>query len=88
MLPALVCFDAGFTLMRPRETMEARLARILQGHGHDASAEDLRLAWEAADAWFWETYHHPGNDAWTNDAGPVTAAQVAAVRDKAPPQEQ
>ncbi|HET9852948.1 MAG TPA: HAD-IA family hydrolase [Candidatus Limnocylindrales bacterium] len=69
MLPALVCFDAGFTLMRPRETMEARLSRILQGHGHEASAEDLRLAWEAADAWFWETYHQPGNDAWTNDAG-------------------
>jgi len=69
MLPALVCFDAGFTLMRPRETMEARLERILRNHGHDASAEDLRRAWEAADAWFWETYHKPGNDAWTNDAG-------------------
>jgi putative hydrolase of the HAD superfamily len=68
-LPGLVCFDAGFTLMRPRESTEARLERILRSHGHTASAEDLRRAWEAADAWFWETYHQPGNTDWTHDEG-------------------
>jgi putative hydrolase of the HAD superfamily len=68
-LPGLVCFDAGFTLMRPRESHEARLERILHSHGHAASPEDIRRAWEAADAWFWETYHQPGNTDWTHDAG-------------------
>jgi putative hydrolase of the HAD superfamily len=41
---------------------------VLERHGHRAGEEDLRRAWEAADAWFWETYHQPGNVAWTNDA--------------------
>ena len=68
MLHDLVCFDAGFTLIRPRATIEDRLAQVLEEHGHRAGAEDLRRAWEAADAWFWEAYHQPGNAAWTNDA--------------------
>lgn len=67
MLPALVCFDAGFTLIQPRHTMEERLASVLEAHGHRAGREDLRRAWEAADAWFWEEYHRPGNSAWTRD---------------------
>jgi putative hydrolase of the HAD superfamily len=64
----LVCFDAGFTLIQPRQTMEERMATVLEAHGHRAGPEDLRLAWEAADAWFWDTYHQPGNLAWTSDA--------------------
>lgn len=64
----LVCFDAGFTLIEPRQTIADNLAEVLEAHGHEAGPEDIRRAWEAADAWFWETYHQPGNAAWTNDA--------------------
>lgn len=63
----LVCLDAGFTLMRPRDTMAGRLAAVLREHGHTPDDEDLRLAWDAADAWFWEDYHRPGNTTWTSD---------------------
>ncbi|HEX2222463.1 MAG TPA: HAD-IA family hydrolase [Candidatus Limnocylindria bacterium] len=63
----LVCFDAGFTLIRPRQTMAERLALVLASHGHAAGEEDLRRAWEAADEWFWEEYHRPGNVTWTDD---------------------
>jgi putative hydrolase of the HAD superfamily len=66
-LPALVCFDAGFTLIQPRHTMEERLGSVLLAHGHRAEPDDLRRAWEVADAWFWEAYHRPGNAAWTTD---------------------
>lgn len=68
MLHDLVCFDAGFTLIQPRQTIADNLAEVLEAHGHRAGPEDIRRAWEAADAWFWETYHQPGNVAWTNDA--------------------
>lgn len=64
----LVCFDAGFTLIQPRHSIEDNLAEVLTAHGHQAGPEDIRRAWEAADAWFWDTYHQPGNHAWTNDA--------------------
>jgi HAD superfamily hydrolase (TIGR01549 family) len=63
----LVCFDAGFTLIQPRRSIADNLAAVLEAHGHRAGPEDIRRAWEAADAWFWETYHQPGNAAWTND---------------------
>jgi putative hydrolase of the HAD superfamily len=69
MLPRLVCFDAGFTLIRPRWTLAEQLAAVLEAHGHRATDADLREAWEAADAWFWDTYHQSGNTAWTSDAG-------------------
>jgi len=64
----LVCFDAGFTLIEPRQTIADNLAEVLEAHGHHAGPDDIRRAWDAADAWFWETYHQPGNVAWTNDA--------------------
>jgi putative hydrolase of the HAD superfamily len=67
MLPPLVCFDAGFTLIQPRKTMAQHLATVLEAHGHDADEEEVRRAWEVADAWFWTTYKRPGNTAWTND---------------------
>jgi len=64
----LVCFDAGFTLIQPRQTIADNLAEVLEAHGHDVGPDDIRRAWDAADAWFWETYHQPGNVAWTSDA--------------------
>ena len=67
MLPSLVCFDAGFTLIEPRHTLAEHMAQVLEAHGHHAEEEDVRRAWDAAQAWFWETYQQPGNTAWTND---------------------
>ena len=67
MPPRLICFDAGFTLIRPKQTMEERLAEVLLSHGHTARSEDVRQAWEAADAWFWDEYHRSGNTTWTSD---------------------
>jgi putative hydrolase of the HAD superfamily len=64
----LVCFDAGFTLIRPRHTMAERLGAVLTAHGYSSGEEDLRRAWEAADEWFWEEYQRPGNTTWTDDA--------------------
>jgi putative hydrolase of the HAD superfamily len=66
-LHSLVCFDAGFTLIRPRHTMAERLAEVLEAHGHAAEPEDIHRAWEGADAWFWDSYHQPGNLTWTAD---------------------
>jgi len=63
----LVCLDAGFTLIRPVESMAERLGRVLADHGHVPDEEELRRAWDAADAWFWDEYHRPGNDTWSND---------------------
>jgi putative hydrolase of the HAD superfamily len=28
----------------------------------------MRAAWEEADRWFWDEYHRPGNDTWSDDA--------------------
>jgi putative hydrolase of the HAD superfamily len=49
--------------------MADRLAAVLGGHGHRPREEDLRLAWDAADAWFWDEYHRAGNNSWTSDEG-------------------
>jgi HAD superfamily hydrolase (TIGR01549 family) len=27
----------------------------------------MRAAWEDADRWFWDEYHRPGNDTWSDD---------------------
>jgi putative hydrolase of the HAD superfamily len=67
-LHPLVVFDAGFTLIRPRQTLAEAMHQALADHGHSATIEEIRLAWEAADAWFWENYHQPGNQTWTSDA--------------------
>jgi HAD superfamily hydrolase (TIGR01549 family) len=63
----LVCLDAGFTLIAPIRTTAATLAAILAEEGIPPTEEALRRAWDAADRWFWEEYHRPGNDTWTSD---------------------
>jgi FMN phosphatase YigB (HAD superfamily) len=63
----LVCLDAGFTILSPRRTLADALRGVLREHGMDPTDDELRRAWEAADAWFWEEYHRPGNDTWTRD---------------------
>ncbi len=63
----LVCLDAGFTLLSPRRTLVDSLRGVLVEHGLNPSDDELRRAWQAADAWFWDEYHRPGNDTWTRD---------------------
>lgn len=40
---------------------------MLAADGHAITNEEMRTAWEEADRWFWDEYHRPGNDTWTDD---------------------
>jgi putative hydrolase of the HAD superfamily len=64
----LLCLDAGFTLLTPRRTLADALSGVLASDGHAVTEEEMREAWEDADRWFWDEYHRPGNDTWTDDA--------------------
>jgi len=64
----LLCLDAGFTLLSPKRTLADALSGVLNEDGHAVTQEELRAAWEDADRWFWDEYHRPGNDTWTDDA--------------------
>lgn len=63
----LLCLDAGFTLLSPRQTLADALSAVLAADGHEITEEGLRVAWEEADSWFWDEYHRPGNDTWSDD---------------------
>jgi HAD superfamily hydrolase (TIGR01509 family) len=64
----LLCLDAGFTLLSPRRTLAEALSGVLSDDGHSITEEEMRVAWEEADRWFWDEYHRPGNDTWSDDA--------------------
>ena len=64
----LLCLDAGFTLLSPRRTLADALSSVLVAHGHAVTEDEMRAAWEEADRWFWDEYHRPGNDTWSDDA--------------------
>lgn len=63
----LLCLDAGFTLLTPRRTLADALSGVLAEEGRTMTEEQMRAAWEEADRWFWDEYHRPGNDTWTDD---------------------
>lgn len=63
----LLCLDAGFTILSPRRTLADALSGVLAADGHAVTEEEMRAAWEEADRWFWDEYHRPGNDTWTDD---------------------
>ena len=63
----LVCLDAGFTLLAPRQSLSQGFRKMLAEHGREVSDDDLHRAWEVADKWFWDDYHRPENDTWGND---------------------
>lgn len=63
----LLLLDAGFTLLSPRRSLAEALTGVLAADGHVVSDDELRAAWEVADRWFWDEYHRPGNDTWTDD---------------------
>lgn len=64
----LLCLDAGFTLLSPRRTLAEALTGVLAEDGHTVTEDELRAAWEVADRWFWDEYHRPGNDTWSDDS--------------------
>lgn len=63
----LLCLDAGFTLLQPRRTLADALTGVLAEDGHEITEDELRAAWEEADRFFWDEYHRPGNDTWSDD---------------------
>jgi putative hydrolase of the HAD superfamily len=63
----LLCLDAGFTLLSPRPTLVDALSGVLTNDGREITEDLLRVAWEESDQWFWDEYHRPGNDTWTDD---------------------
>jgi len=63
----LLCLDAGFTILTPRRTLADALSGVLAEDGRAVTEDELRAAWEDADRWFWDEYHRPGNDTWTDD---------------------
>jgi len=63
----LLCLDAGFTLLSPRRTLGDALSEVLAADGHTITPDEMRTAWEEADRWFWDEYHRPGNDTWSDD---------------------
>ena len=64
----LLCLDAGFTLLSPRRSLADALASVLAADGQSVREADLRAAWEEADRWFWDEYHRPENDTWSDDS--------------------
>jgi len=64
----LLCLDAGFTLLSPRRTLADALSGVLAQRGHAIGEEELRAAWEETDRWFWDEYHRPDNDTWSDDS--------------------
>jgi putative hydrolase of the HAD superfamily len=63
----LLCLDAGFTLLTPRRTLADALSGVLAEDGRSVTEDEMRGAWEEADRWFWDEYHRPGNDTWSDD---------------------
>ncbi len=63
----LLCLDAGFTMLSPRRTLSDALSGVLAADGHAITEEEMRAAWDQSDRWFWDEYHRPGNDTWTDD---------------------
>lgn len=63
----LLCLDAGFTLLSPRTSLSEAFAAVLAEHGRTATEEEMHAAWEEADRWFWDEYHRPDNDTWSDD---------------------
>ncbi len=64
----LLCLDAGFTLLTPRRSLAAALTGLIGADGRPITEEDMRAAWDDADRFFWDEYHRPDNDTWSDDA--------------------
>jgi len=63
----LLCLDAGFTLLTPRRSLAEALSDALVEDGRTITEDEMHAVWEEGDRWFWDEYHRPGNDTWTDD---------------------
>lgn len=63
----LLCLDAGFTILSPKRTLAQALSSVLAAEGREITEDEMHAAWEEADQWFWDEYHRPGNDTWSDD---------------------
>jgi HAD superfamily hydrolase (TIGR01549 family) len=64
----LLCLDAGFTLLTPRRSFAEALTEALSDDGRTITDDELQAIWDEGDRWWWDEYHRPGNDTWTDDA--------------------
>jgi putative hydrolase of the HAD superfamily len=64
----LLCLDAGFTLLTPRQSLAEVLTDALSDDGRTITDDEMRAVWEQGDQWWWDEYHRPGNDTWTDDS--------------------
>jgi putative hydrolase of the HAD superfamily len=64
----LLCLDAGFTLLTPRRSLAEALSELLVDDGRIVTEDEMQAVWDESDRWFWDEYHRPGNDTWTDDA--------------------
>lgn len=64
----LLCLDAGFTLLTPRRSLAEVLSEALVDDGRTITEDEMQAMWDEGDRWFWDEYHRPGNDTWTDDA--------------------
>ena len=63
----LLCVDAGFTLLTPRRSFAEALTEALSDDARTITDDDLQAIWDEGDRWWWDEYHRPGNDTWTDD---------------------
>ena len=64
----LLCLDAGFTLLTPRRSFAEALTEALSDDGRTITDDELQAIWDDGDRWWWDEYHRPGNDTWTDDS--------------------
>jgi putative hydrolase of the HAD superfamily len=64
----LLCLDAGFTLLTPRQSLAEVLTDALSDDGRTITDDEMRAVWEEGDQWWWDEYHRPGNDTWSDDS--------------------
>jgi putative hydrolase of the HAD superfamily len=64
----LLCLDAGFTLLTPRQSLAEAITDAISGDGRTITDDEMQAVWEAGDRWWWDEYHRPGNDTWSDDA--------------------
>jgi putative hydrolase of the HAD superfamily len=64
----LLCLDAGFTLLTPRHSLAEAVTDAISDDGRTISDDEMQAVWDEGDRWWWDEYHRPGNDTWTDDA--------------------
>jgi putative hydrolase of the HAD superfamily len=64
----LLCLDAGFTLLTPRQSLAQAITDAISDDGRTITDDEMQAVWDEGDRWWWDEYHRPGNDTWSDDA--------------------